>query len=99
MTPLMREVIRETRAGLEGRVDLMSTAVEERTVEIEVRPAARIVSPDSVHCRVSRRFLTKPKANLLEKRRGKKRDSYRLNPQSHLRPPTHTQLPRSHPHT
>lgn len=48
MTPFMREAMRSTIAGFEGFLDLTSIAVLETTVSIALRPAAFIVSPDSV---------------------------------------------------
>lgn len=47
MTPLILEARRVTRAGLEGWVLERRTAVECTRVDMGVRPAARMVSPDS----------------------------------------------------
>lgn len=47
MTPRIRDVMRSMSLGSDGCLDLMRMAVVSRTVEIALRPAARIVSPDS----------------------------------------------------
>lgn len=48
MTPAILEAIRSIRAGLELVFDLIRIAVLETTVSIAFRPAAFIVSPDSI---------------------------------------------------
>ena len=48
MTPFIRSVIKSTRAGFEGCFDFMSTAVLSTTVSMAFRPAAFMVSPDSI---------------------------------------------------
>lgn len=48
MTPRILVAIRLTRSGLEGFFERIRIAVVSRTVEMALRPAARIVSPDSV---------------------------------------------------
>ena len=48
MTPLIREAIRLTSLGLDGRLDLIRTALLSTTVSMALSPAALIVSPDSV---------------------------------------------------
>jgi hypothetical protein len=48
MTPFMRAAMRSTIAGFEGFLDLTSMAVLETTVSMALRPAAFMVSPDSV---------------------------------------------------
>lgn len=47
MTPRMRFVTLLTSLGSEGRFELIKTAVEETTVSMAFKPAARMVSPDS----------------------------------------------------
>lgn len=47
MTPRIRLVIRSTSLGLDGCLDLMRMALVSITVAMGLRPAARIVSPDS----------------------------------------------------
>ena len=47
MTPLIREVIRSTR-GFLVFLDLTRTEVLSTTVSMALRPAAFIVSPDSI---------------------------------------------------
>jgi len=47
MTPFIRAVISSTNLGSDGCFDLMRMALESTTVEMALRPAARIVSPDS----------------------------------------------------
>ena len=47
MTPRMRPRMSSMRGSLEGCLDLMSTAVLSINVAMALRPAARIVSPDS----------------------------------------------------
>lgn len=49
MTPLILEAIRSTIAGLEGFLDLIRIAEVDTTVSIAFKPAAFIVSPDSVN--------------------------------------------------
>ena len=48
MTPKILEAIRSTSAGFVGFLDLTRTAVLDTTVSIAFKPAAFIVSPDSV---------------------------------------------------
>lgn len=48
ITPRIRAAIKSTSFGSEGFLDLMRIAVVSMTVEIALRPAARMVSPDSV---------------------------------------------------
>ncbi len=48
ITPFIREAIKFTIAGLDGFLDLTRIAVLETTVSIAFKPAALIVSPDSV---------------------------------------------------
>ena len=48
ITPRIREVMRSTSFWFEVDFDLMSTAVLSTTVAMSLRPAAFIVSPDSV---------------------------------------------------
>jgi hypothetical protein len=48
MTPKILEAIRSTSAGFVGFFDLTRTAVLDTTVSIAFKPAAFIVSPDSV---------------------------------------------------
>lgn len=47
MTPSMREAMRSTSFWSEWCLDLIRTAVLSKTVSIALRPANRIVSPDS----------------------------------------------------
>jgi hypothetical protein len=47
MTPFILAVISSTSLGFDGCFDLIMMALDETTVEIAFRPAARIVSPDS----------------------------------------------------
>lgn len=47
MTPFILAVIKSTSLGSEGCFDLIKMALDETTVEIAFKPAARIVSPDS----------------------------------------------------
>lgn len=47
MTPFILAVIRSTSLGSDACFDLMRIALDDTTVEIALRPAARIVSPDS----------------------------------------------------
>jgi hypothetical protein len=47
MTPFILAVIRSTSLGSEGCFDVIRIALDETTVEIAFKPAARIVSPDS----------------------------------------------------
>lgn len=47
MTPFILAVMSSTSLGSEGCFDLIRMALDETTVEIALRPAARIVSPDS----------------------------------------------------
>lgn len=47
ITPRILEAIRSTSLELEGFLERMRTAVLSRTTEMALRPAARIVSPDS----------------------------------------------------
>jgi len=48
MTPRILEARRSTKAGFEGSFDLMRTATLDTTVSMAFKPAAFIVSPDSV---------------------------------------------------
>ena len=48
MTPLMREAIRAVNFWFEEVFDLMRTAVLSTTVAMSLRPAAFMVSPDSI---------------------------------------------------
>ena len=48
ITPFMREAIMLTSFRFEGCLDLMRMAVLSTTVSMALRPAAFIVSPDSV---------------------------------------------------
>ena len=47
ITPFILAVINSTNLGSDACFDLMRIALDETTVEIALRPAARIVSPDS----------------------------------------------------
>ena len=47
MTPFILAVIKSTSFGSDGCFDFMRIALEETTVDIAFKPAARIVSPDS----------------------------------------------------
>ena len=49
MTPFIREAIMSTSFWSEGCFDLMRMAVLSTTVSMAFRPAAFIVSPDSMH--------------------------------------------------
>lgn len=48
MTPRILAAIKSTNAGFEVRFDLTRTAILDTTVSIAFKPAAFIVSPDSV---------------------------------------------------
>ena len=48
MMPRIRDAILSTNLGSDGCFDRIRTAVLSRTVDIAFRPAARIVSPDSL---------------------------------------------------
>lgn len=48
ITPRIREQIRSISSGWEGCLDLIRTAEVSRRVAMGLRPAAFIVSPDSV---------------------------------------------------
>jgi hypothetical protein len=48
ITPSIRDAIRSTKAGFVGDFDLTSTAVLDMTVSMAIKPAAFMVSPDSV---------------------------------------------------
>lgn len=61
MTPVIREAIKSTSFWLEGRLDFMRTALEVMTVSMAFRPAAFMVSPDSM-------FVLVNKAELLMRR-------------------------------
>ncbi len=49
MTPFILEAIMFTSFWFDGCFDLIRTAVLSTTVSIALRPAAFMVSPDSVH--------------------------------------------------
>lgn len=83
ITPRILEAIMATSCAFEGCFDFMSIAVLSTTVEMAFSPAARIVSPDSVGSSAPVEFSCE-------------RQSYRLDPQCHLRHLAHT-LPRRFP--